>query len=54
MRSIMHEGSRETSTNTNDDVSNLLMNHQCMKKLPQIFLEMIKGLSQIVDAFLGN
>ena len=31
-----------------------LLNHQCLKKLPQIFLEAIKGLSQIVDTFLGT
>jgi hypothetical protein len=31
-----------------------LINHTCLKKLPTIFLEVIKGLSQIVDTFLGR
>ena len=44
----MHDNIKEI-----DDTIHLI-NHPCLKKLPQIFLEVIKGLSQIVDAFLGE
>jgi hypothetical protein len=37
----------------NENYINMSANFSCIKKLPIIFLEFIKGISRIVDAFLG-
>lgn len=39
--------------NLKDFDSTVTFANYCFKKLPQIFLELIKGISQIVDLFLG-
>ena len=36
------------------DNLNSLIQFTCIKKLPMIFLEVLKGISRIVDAFLGH